>query len=159
VGLARTVGPLDIVGFSAGAVATLEALLLEPTLFRRAALLGIGDGMWRPANGAEPDVRSGAVARLMSRLIESAGNDAESVNAYAGNIVPRPMSEIASIGLPVMLVIGDDDPVGPAHTLSATIPHAELTTLPRTDHFATTSSYRCQEAVLDFLLREVPATC
>ena len=83
--------PVDAVGHSAGALLLLRAAARRPPLFRRIALIGVGDGVLGPPSDtgerlaealegpAEPaDPR----ARVFWRLAASAGNRRADVAAY-----------------------------------------------------------------------------
>lgn len=155
----------DAVGFSMGASTLLSMAAAEPSKYRRLAVLGIGDGVITPTretgppgssaladaftSPAEPDTGQG---RLFWRLARTAGNDPAALSAF----VRRPRrtiiaDDLARIGCPVLVVIGDRDPAYPAEALVAALPAARLHVLRGTDHFATTSDYRCLDAVLSFL--------
>ena len=58
---------------------------------------------------------------------------------------------LARISCPVLVVIGERDSAGPSDVLAAALPQARMEVLRGTDHFGTTSDYRCIGAVLDFL--------
>jgi pimeloyl-ACP methyl ester carboxylesterase len=155
-------GPADVVGFSAGAVLALATLVRYPSGFRRVALLGIGDSMLDPddarrralADRLEADeVEAGdTMTRLLRQMIATAGNDLASVAAYARETARvAPPDTWPRIDAPVLVVLGDDDPVGPADRLVAALPGARSIGLARTDHFATTGSHACLDAVLRFV--------
>ena len=156
---------LDAVGFSMGAYTLLAMAAAEPSRYRRLAVLGIGDGAVTPTREVGPS--SSAVlaeaflsqsepntgrGRLFWRLARTAGNDPAALAAF----VQRPRTtliaeDLAAITCPVLVVIGDKDTAFPADGLVAALPDARLHVLRGTDHFATTSDYRCLDAVLSFL--------
>jgi pimeloyl-ACP methyl ester carboxylesterase len=83
---------------------------------------------------------------------ERAGNDFGRVMEASLNTDPVPSFEqMAVVTCPVLLVLGEDDFVGPAERLLDALPDARLVTLRRTDHFSTTKKLEGQEAVLSFL--------
>lgn len=160
--LLADIGPADVVGFSAGAALSLATLVRHPDSFRRVALLGIGDTMLAPSPGvhdaladrleapAAPD--DGAMVQLLRQMAAKAGNDLAGVAAYARSMLGLGDPDAwGSVHVPALVVLGDEDPVGPADRIVAGLPEARLLVLSRTDHFATTSSFTCLDAVLRFL--------
>jgi pimeloyl-ACP methyl ester carboxylesterase len=160
---AATPGPVDGVGFSMGGHTLLAIAAEHPERFRRLAILGVGESALQPPTGAaESHVLADAfaagsepkpgMARLFWRLAHSAGNDPAALAAFLRR-PPRGLDATAlgHIACPVLVVIGDRDNGGPADGLVAALPAARLVTLQGTDHFATTSDYRCMDAVLNFL--------
>jgi pimeloyl-ACP methyl ester carboxylesterase len=152
---------VDAVGFSAGAAALLAAACADPGRFRRLALLGLGDAALEPRAGRgeqlasvieAPDEPSDLTQRVFWRLLETSGNSRANVAAYLraepARITPDAVGAITS---PVLLVLGERDFAAPAGRLLSLLPDATLVTLPRIDHFATTSDFGCIEAVTRFL--------
>jgi len=164
-------GPVDAVGFSAGAAALLEAACSDPTAFRRVALLGIGDAMLHrrtagiPALAAavsdDADSDSTTSVRTLIRTIRSAGNDRGAVAGYLGAMPPAPSFEVLSrMDLPILICLGERDPVGSAERLVAALPRARLVILRGIDHFNTPASFQCQDEVMRFLTApEADAAC
>ena len=156
-------GQLDAVGFSTGGHTLLAIAATAPERFRRLAVLGVGDGaLAAPAGTHAQCVLAEAVAaatepevdpaRLFWRLTRTAGNDPAALAAFVRRETPRSTpTALARISCPVLVVIGDRDSCGPADALVAALPQARLEVLRGTDHFGTTSDYRCIGAVLDFL--------
>jgi pimeloyl-ACP methyl ester carboxylesterase len=161
----RAAGPgaqVDAVGFSLGGQTLLAIAAAQPEQFRRLAILGVGDAVIAPSSvprsldlaevfvsAQEPEP---GVGQLFWRLARSAGNDPVALAAF----VQRPpyafdASGLARITCPVLVVIGDEDFGGPADGLVAALPQARSVVLRGTDHFTTTSDYRCMDAVLSFL--------
>lgn len=154
-------GPVDIVGFSLGAITTLRLAAAEPERFRRIAILGIGDGVLVPGDPArliealasdvppDPADNRGSVFR---RLADQEGNDRHSLVA----LLSRPQAPIDAVDLsriasPVLVVIGDRDPAYPADRLAASFPDARLEVIPSIDHFATPGDFTVIEKTLAFL--------
>jgi pimeloyl-ACP methyl ester carboxylesterase len=160
-------GPIDGVGFSLGGHTLLTIATRQPERFRRLAILGVGDSALQPPTGSHilADAFDAALAagtesnastepeppaQLFWRLARSAGNDP----AVLAKFLRRPthaLDGLDRITCPVLVVIGERDQFGPADALVAALPAARLVTLRGTDHFTTTSDYRCLEAVLGFL--------
>jgi pimeloyl-ACP methyl ester carboxylesterase len=153
-------GPVDAIGFSAGAQVLLRLAADQPGRFRRLALLGIGAralerGDPEPIIAAleglrdDPENVHGMVFR---RLAEGQGNDRAALIAFLRRPQrPPSAAELSRITGPVLVVLGDQDPAGPGDGLVAALPGARLVTLRGVDHFGTPSDVRCMQAVLDFL--------
>jgi pimeloyl-ACP methyl ester carboxylesterase len=150
---------VDAVGFSAGAQVLLRLAAAEPARFRRLALLGIGAGALGRADPApviaalegEPDPEN-VPGLVFRRLADSPGNDRAALVAFLRRPQqPLTAADLARIGGPVLVVLGDQDPAGPGEPLVAALPDARLVTLRGVDHFGTPSDVRCMQAVLSFL--------
>ncbi len=147
------------VGFSAGAELLLRLAVAEPERFDRIVLLGLGDNMFQPSDPAalvaalesneEPeDVQ----ARLFRRLAQSAGNDPRALSAFLRRPrQPVTEEELSRLHCPILVVLGERDPAGPADRLLATLPSASLVTLAGVDHFATPSDFGAIDATVKFL--------
>jgi pimeloyl-ACP methyl ester carboxylesterase len=151
-------GPLSAVGFSAGADLLLRLAIAHPGSFERIALLGLGDGVFEAgdtssfvgtlASEVEPeDVQ----ARLFYRLARSTGNNPAALAAFMRR-ERRPINEeeLATLAVPVLVVLGDRDMVKSADRLVAALPSATLVTLPGVDHFATPSDFGAIDATINF---------
>lgn len=146
--LAGSLGTVDLVGFSAGAIVSATAVATREMDVRRLVLIGLGDQMLggaarRPMDGPpaisltgpadEADVRGA----LFRRLVVSAGNDPARVQEFIAAGGPALAPELLRrIACPVLVVIGATDFVGPATEVCAALPDCTQLTLPRTDHFA-----------------------
>ena len=107
------------------------------------------DDTAEPGDTAEPDA---TVGRVLRRLALRAGNDPRGVAAYLrASPPPVPLASLATISLPVLVVLGEHDFARPADRLLAALPDARLVTLAGVDHFGTPADYRCIEAVTRFL--------
>lgn len=155
IDLCEAYGEVDIVGFSAGSVLSLTAVVRRPDLFRRVALLGLADAqllvtLESMREGAS-DVDS-PVMRTVLVAAERAGNNPTSVLEWAQRSdAPPTFADLARVTSPVLLVLGEQDFLGDPERLLASLPQARLVTLPDTDHFATTSRHEAKVAVTDFL--------
>jgi pimeloyl-ACP methyl ester carboxylesterase len=152
-------GPLDAVGFSAGASVLLHLAVDHPDRFERLALLGLGDNVF---GGSEPMLTVEALegrtgpedvqGTLFRRLAESAGNDPEALVAFLRRPVRRLTEpELATVECPVLVVLGDRDFIGGADRLMAALPRGERVVLRGVDHFATPSDFGAIDAVMRFL--------
>ena len=156
--------PVDAIGFSLGAHTLLRSAIDAPGRFRRLVLAGIGRNVFESDDemarrivaaiegGGESDDN---VARLFAQYASRPGNDTA---ALAAIMTHRPdatafltETELAGVGCPVLVVVGDNDFVLPADRLVAALPNATLRTLRRTDHFATPESFAFIDAALEFL--------
>ena len=160
-------GPVDIVGFSLGAMTTLRLAMRQPDRFNRIVVAGVGRNLF------ERDLERGArilagvegkadpddpEARLFGQYAAMPGNDREALAA----LMRRPdegvldPADLKVIECPVLVVIGDRDFAGPGDPLAAALPNARLVVLRNTDHFATPESFGFIDAALEFL-EAVPA--
>ena len=164
--LAGSFPEVDLIGFSAGARVCALAAAGGQLPVRRLVLAGLGDGSLAggdQGSGArdsdrasmsmtgpldEADIRG----RLFRRMAATAGNDPRTLEAFlaapAGDLTPEVLARIVC---PALLIIGERDHLGPADQLAASLPDSELVTLPRIDHFATTSRLEAIMATLRFL--------
>jgi pimeloyl-ACP methyl ester carboxylesterase len=154
-----TEGLISGVGFSAGAELLLRLAVAEPERFDRIVLLGLGDNAFESRDPAllvsalesseEPeDVQ----ARLFRRLAQTAGNDPKALSAFLRR-PRRPVTEeeLSRLRCPVLVVLGERDPAGPADRLLAALPSASLVMLGGVDHFATPSDFGAIDATVRFL--------
>ena len=152
-------GPLDAVGFSAGASVLLHLAVDHPGRFRRLALLGLGDNVF---GGTEPVLTVDALegrtgpedvqGQLFRRLAESAGNDPGALVAFLGRPARRlTESDLAVVACPVLVLLGDRDFIGTADRLMAALRQGEFVGLRGVDHFATPSDFGAIDAVMRFL--------
>ncbi|MER5628393.1 alpha/beta fold hydrolase [Streptosporangium sp. NPDC002544] len=151
---------VDAVGFSAGAHILLGLASRHPDRFRRLVLIGIGGDVLDRQVDVEPLARAltGApdpedvVATLFRRLADTAGNDPLALAAFLRRPSRRPeAADLAKVTCPVLVVIGERDPAGPADPLVAALPDARLRVLPGVDHFAAPSDMRCVQAAVEFV--------
>ncbi len=155
-------GPVDAVGFSLGALTLLRAALDDSSRFRRLVLAGIGTNVFERDESATArivaaiegrDESDDNRARLFAQYAHRPGNDPVALAA----IMKRPPgtmltpADLSGLDLPILIAVGDQDFVLPADGLVDALPDARLTTLRRTDHFATPESFDFIDATLEFL--------
>ncbi|MET0146031.1 MAG: alpha/beta hydrolase [Ilumatobacteraceae bacterium] len=154
--------PVDIVGFSMGAVTTLRLATKEPDRFRRIVLAGIGKSVFERDESRRQRIIAGVegtadpddnVARLFGQYAGQPGNDPIALAAALKRPDDGPFTpeELAVIACPVLVIVGDKDDAGPADPLVDALPDATGKTLRNTDHFATPESFGFIDAVLEFL--------
>jgi pimeloyl-ACP methyl ester carboxylesterase len=154
-------GPVDAIGFSMGAMTLLELAIRQPERISRLVLAGVGANLFRE----DPDRHAAIVAaveghgevenneaRLFAQYAAQPENDAEALAAVMKRRGSRLTPErVATVTIPVLVVLGDKDFAGPADPLMDALPNAKLVTLPGVDHFRTTESFGFIDAALEFL--------
>jgi len=161
-------GPVDAVGFSAGAWALLAAAGERPALFHRIAVIGAGDmvltqGMHTPAmqrpmvealrSTTEPVDNPMATAILA--LIADAGNDRNAVADYLTTEKHFPtVEDLARITATTLVVESNADAAGPSDLIARTIPHTERFIVDGADHFELPTRAECKTTVMSFLNAE-----
>ena len=154
-------GQVDAVGFSLGGQLLLKVAARMPHRFRKVAVGGVGDNIFS-ANSAEQAahaIETGQVgesdheaAGAFARFAQAPGNDPAALAAcMRRKDVPVDDEDLAGATVPVLLVLGDRDFVGPADRLMAALPSARLVTLAGADHFGTPKDFRFIDAVVEFL--------
>jgi pimeloyl-ACP methyl ester carboxylesterase len=153
-------GPVDAVGFSAGAHLLVECAVRGLAPLRRLALLGVGPALVRPHPGAAAAMaaalqsgdESDPQVRMLRGMTRRAGNDLDSVAAFLRR-PQRPLADadLAAITCPVLVVTGERDPAGSAAELAAMFPDAAGRTIPGADHYSVQGDVRTMDAVLRFL--------
>jgi pimeloyl-ACP methyl ester carboxylesterase len=151
--------PVDAIGFSLGARVLLTIACDHPERFERLVLTGVGANLLR-TEGSD----------LILRAIEGDGDPTNPVVQYFAGLAshpdvdrvalaaclrsPRPpltVERLATVAVPVLVVIGDKDFAGPGEPLADALPESRLVTLRNVDHFATPKDFGCIDAALDFL--------
>ncbi len=150
------------VGFSLGAMTLLDLAGRQPQRFTRLVVAGVGSNLFRDdddhrakivaaieGTGDADDVHS----QLFAQYAHQAGNDPVALACIMSRPVNRDgiRAALGNITCPVLVVLGDKDFAGPADALLEALPNPRLVTLRNTDHFATTESFACIDAVLEFL--------
>jgi pimeloyl-ACP methyl ester carboxylesterase len=149
-------GPVDAVGFSAGARLLLEIAARGLASFERLVLMGIGPAALeireaRPFTLDNPDPTD-VRARMFRGLAKSAGNDLDALAAFARRpMEPLTAVELAAIIAEVLVVTGERDPAGDPAALAAMLPNATGVLVDGADHFSLQSNMRAMDAVLGFL--------
>jgi pimeloyl-ACP methyl ester carboxylesterase len=154
-------GQVDALGFSLGGQLLLRVAARRPERFQRIAIGGVGDNIFRPSTSdqAAQAILSGApgegdheAAGAFARFAQAPGNDPEALAACMRRPhEPLTVEELASVKVPVLVVLGDRDFAGPADQLMAALPEARLVTLAGADHFGTPKDFRFIDAVVEFL--------
>lgn len=158
-----TVGVVDAVGFSLGAITLLRALIRSPQSFNKLVLAGIGDGVFFPhdparseriLSGLEGRAEPGDItARIFGKIGNESHNDPLALAAVLRRSREEPMTneQLAAVHNRVLVVLGDKDFSAPADKLAAALPNATLHSLKGIDHFRTPESFEFIDAVLAFL--------
>lgn len=161
---------VDAVGFSLGALTLLRAALAAPEQFSSLVLAGIGRNVLEPddagladiitaleaAGGAAPAPEAHGTSQLGQMFVNYAKrpeNDLVALTAILKRPAGSPITteQLASLTMPILIVVGDRDFVAPADNLVAALPNARQVTLAGVDHFATTESFGFIDAMLEFL--------
>ena len=152
-------GPVDGVGYSAGARILLFLASARPERFGRLVVGGIGGRMLEEPEGnpildalmgrtADEDT----VASHFKSMAEGNGNDLQALVAFLQRSQPvLGYDKLANINNPTMVIIGDQDFAGPGEPLAEALPNGELLTLPGIDHFGLPKAFPFLEKGLDFL--------
>jgi pimeloyl-ACP methyl ester carboxylesterase len=152
-------GPVDAIGYSAGAGVILSLAADDPNRFGRIVLGGVGEGLFRRREGSpildalegrgDPDNR---VSMHFKKLAETDGNDPAALAAF----IQRPSrqwtpEQLTAVPNPVLVVIGDQDFAGPGEPLADALPDGRVITLPGVDHFGLPKAFPFLEQALDFI--------
>jgi pimeloyl-ACP methyl ester carboxylesterase len=152
--------PVDGIGFSLGAASLLQAAIADAKRFRRLVIAGIGDDLFAPPS-AEPvaqlieaggELPESPFVRHLVDLANSPGTDkAAFVACLRRPRVPIDEEQLSRVQLPVLLVLGDRDHVGPSERLLAGLPDGQLKVLRGVDHSRTPSAMGFLDAALRFI--------
>jgi pimeloyl-ACP methyl ester carboxylesterase len=153
--------PVALVGFSLGAMTSLELTRQHPERVSRLVVVGIGANIFNddPARGqaivdaveGRGDTGNVAAQRFASYANED-GNDPVALAAcLKRRRGPWQAADLAAITCPTLVVLGDKDFAGPADPLVDALTNSRLVTLKNTDHFATPESFAFIDATLEFL--------
>ncbi len=152
-------GPVDAIGYSAGAGIVLALAAENPDRFDRIVVGGVGGSLFRKREGnpildaLEGRGDEGNMVNMhFKSLAESDGNDPKALAAF----IQRPHVEwtpelLAAVTNPVLVVIGDQDCAGPGEPLAEALLNAELLTLAGVDHFGLPKAFPFLERALDFI--------
>jgi pimeloyl-ACP methyl ester carboxylesterase len=152
-------GPVDVIAFSMGARITLTLASRHPERFGRIVVAGVGENLFRSeGSGAISDaieseeVPENQIARHFKELAHTPGNDPAALAACMRRTHPALDEEqLGRITNPVLVVLGDQDFVGPADRLVAALPDARLLTLKKMDHFGTPKDFTFIDEALAFV--------
>ena len=159
----------DLFGYSMGGRISTRLMTSHPERFHSVVLGGIGNVL-ATRRGGRPHLAEGMLAKDKSEIsdpiakgfrifAEATGADLKALAASTqGNWTPLSVDDLAKVGLPVLIVVGEDDNlVGSADDLQASIPSAELLTIPDREHLTVVPDQRFKDAVVRFLQERSPA--
>ena len=151
---------VDAIGFSLGAATLLQVAIAEPKRFRRLVLAGVGDDLFAPPD-PEPvaalieaggELPESPVVRHLVDLASTPGTDRDAfVACLRRPRTPVEDADLARVQLPVLVVLGDRDHMGPADRLVAGLPEARLQVLRAVDHARTPGSMGFLDAAIGFI--------
>lgn len=153
-------GPLDVVGFSLGAITTLRLAARRPDRFRKIVVAGIAENVFesRSAETVAAAIESGradgeeGMVKLFVQFSRAEGNDPLALAAcFRRQETPLTPEDLAVITSPVLVVLGDRDFVGSPDRLLGALPDARLVMLKGVEHFATPRDFAFWDATIDFL--------
>lgn len=152
-------GQVDAIGFSMGARLLLDLAWQHTHRFGRIVVAGIGENVFRSESGdriaeaiESTEVPENQIARHFKDLAEVPGNDPAALAACMRRKPPALTEEqLSQITVPVLVVIGDQDFVGPADRLVAALPDSQLLTLKKMDHFGTPKDFTFIDEALGFI--------
>ena len=147
------------VGFSLGAKVLIETASAHPDRFDGLVLMGLGDRVfepWDPRWVIETLTTTGDPEHPFLAHLRDLVTDHGDPHLVADLLAARGDDSlhergIAPIDCPVLIVIGDRDPVGPPDRLAAAFSDARVLTVSRCDHFGLTDRFEAIDAVVRFL--------
>lgn len=151
--------PVDAIGFSMGARLVLELASQHPDRFGRIVVAGVGENLFSSEGGGRiadaieaSETPENQTLRHFKELAEVPGNDPAALAACMRRNHPALTEEqLGRINLPVLVVLGDQDFVGPPDRLVAALPDAQLVTLKKMDHFGTPKDFTFIDEALGFI--------
>ena len=153
--------PVDAIGFSMGATVLLHLALQAPDRFKRLVVAGIGSNLFEKDENFRESiveaVKTGAAStpelRYFAQLPEAPNANRPALAAFLQRPNPPKISKylLASLKIPVLVVIGENDFTYPADELIESLPNSKLVVLPKTDHFATPKNFTFIDSALTFL--------
>jgi pimeloyl-ACP methyl ester carboxylesterase len=153
---------VDAIGFSLGSRILLTLATREPNRFGRLVLMGIGDNVFDTRQGdALADVLEKGSApdeigmRVFDRMASEPRNDRSALAAVMRRHAPvLDEDSLGRVSCPVLLVLGEQDFVGPAERLVSVLPNSQLCIVSGVDHFATPKTFDAIDATVRFLTVE-----
>ncbi len=155
----------DVMGYSMGARITAFLALAHPDRVRAAVLGGLGfrlvegvglsdtiaEALEAPSLAAVTD----PTAYLFRAFAEQTKSDLRALAAcMRGSRQTLSRSELAEIAVPVMVAVGENDPIaGAPEPLAALIPGARALVIPGRDHMLAVGDRVFKSAVVEFLAR------
>jgi pimeloyl-ACP methyl ester carboxylesterase len=160
-------GPAHLVGWSDGAYVAAHLALHRPDLVRSVVLIG------QPLSAAGETEEARAIADdpqmadyFRAQYAKTSPDDPEHFDVVFDKIVTMwrnplemPISELAGITAPVLVMQGDDDAVriGWNRSLAGALPHGQFAVVPGTGHAAPMQRPRLvNQMILDFLADPAP---
>lgn len=153
--------PVDAIGFSLGSRVLLQCAIADPSRFSRLVLTGVGANLFDVRSDHHEKIAAAIAGTAdptdpFSRYFTDLANDPEAdpqalralLQAPSAPLAPQ---SLASVDMPVLVLLGDNDFAGPAAPLVEALPNATFVELRNCDHFATPRSMQCLEAALQFL--------
>ncbi len=136
-------GPIDAIGYSAGARILLVLASRQPERFGRIVIGGMGERLFQPRESTTildavrgEDTGDDREAAHFADLASTDGNDREALALFISRDQPRLDREhCAQITARTLVVIGSEDFAGPGEGLAEAIPGAGCKTLRGVDHF------------------------
>jgi pimeloyl-ACP methyl ester carboxylesterase len=156
----------DIMGYSMGARIAAFLALAHPDRVRAAVLGGLGfrlvEGVGLPDTIADaleaPSLAEVAdpVAYMFRAFAEQTKSDLRALAAcMRGSRQTLSRSEAARIAVPVMVAVGENDPIaGSPEALAALIPGAKALVIPGRDHMLAVGDRVFKSGVVEFLARQ-----
>jgi pimeloyl-ACP methyl ester carboxylesterase len=166
LGLDRT----DLMGYSMGGFISLSLLARHPERFHSVILGGVGDlaasrarripaAMAEAMEAADSSSITDSTTRAFRLFAETQGADLKALAAMQRGSDRRGWfdpSRLASVDLPVMVLVGEkDDVIGPPEPLAQMIPGATLVKIPG-DHITALVKPEFVQAILSFLSQHSP---
>ena len=153
----------DVMGYSMGARHAAFLTLADPARVRSVVFGGLGSNMVRPMAGTGPiaaaleapdmaDVTN-ATARTFRAFAEATGSDLKALGACIRSARdPITPADIARIACPVLVAVGDSDPIGgSAEGLARLIPGAKALVIEGRDHMKAVGDRSFKDGVTAFL--------
>ena len=159
----------DLFGYSMGGRISSRLMTAHPERFHSVVLGGIGNVLVA-RRGGRPHLADAMLAKDKSEVedpiakgfrifAEATGADLKALAASTqGTWTPLSAGDLSKVDLPVLIVVGEQDTlIGSAGELQASIPGAELLTIPDREHLTVVPDQRFKDAVVRFLNERSPA--